>query len=308
MSISSYLDYAAKCYYEGNPILSDEEFDALAEQHKYLSVGSKHANGIAHAYRMYSLAKVYPGEALPFSNGIRTVKLDGAAISLLYVSGVLTLGLTRGDGIRGQDITSLVKLLNIPTSIETKLPLIQITGEVVAPSTIKNARNYVAGALNLKSKEEFLERDLTFYAYGVQPYIYATFEESMQQLESWTFSTVFTSDVSRYPTDGFVVRMNSNKAFENAGYTSHHPRGAYALKEQKEGVITTLEKVIWNVGRSGVVSPVGLLTPVDIDGATVSRATLHNMKYIEALGLEEGCTVKVIRSGDIIPRIIERLN
>ena len=94
----------------------------------------------------------------------------------------------------------------------------------------------------------------------------------------------------------FVAR---NKDFINFGYTAHHPRGAYALKKRQKGKITTLVDVIWNVGKSGVVAPVAILKPVEIDDARISRATLHNMAYIEALGLEIGCKVEVIRSGEL---------
>jgi DNA ligase (NAD+) len=307
-SIKQYLDYVSKAYYEGTPVLSDEEFDALVDQYNYASVGHKHPKGIAHAYQMYSLKKVYPEDERPWAEilGVTTVKLDGAAVSLLYVEGEFWLALTRGDGTRGQDITSLVSTLSIPKQIPLK-GIVQITGEVVAPATIENARNYAAGALNLKSVDEFKTRNLTFYAYGLTPYVNVKYEDDLADLFKYGFNTVLHNDVSIYPTDGFVVRMNNNADFERLGYTAHHPRGAYALKTQKEGVVTTLERVIWNVGRSGVVSPVAVLTPVDIDGATVSRATLHNMKYIEALNLEEGCQVRVIRSGDIIPRIIQRV-
>ena len=306
MSIKSYLDYVSKCYYEGNPILSDEEFDALVELYNYETVGTKHAKGIGHAYPMYSLKKVYPEDEPPFIGGIKSVKLDGAAISILYVEGEFWLSLTRGDGERGQDITSLIETMGIPKKLPTK-GIIQITGEIVAPSSIENARNYAAGALNLKSIEEFRTRKLSFFAHGLSPGLNTSYSLDMQTLHDYGFLTVLHNDVSSYPTDGFVVRIDDNSQFEKLGHTAHHPRGAYALKKQKEGVITTLEKVIWNVGRSGVVSPVAILTPVNIDGAIVSRATLHNMKYIEALQLEEGCKVRVIRSGDIIPRVVQRV-
>ena len=116
------------------------------------------------------------------------------------------------------------------------------------------------------------------------------------------------SNWSEYPDDGIVFRINSNVEFEKRGYTSHHPRGAYALKQIQEGVITTLLDVVWNVGKSGVVAPVAMLEPVDIDGAVVSKATLHNARYIEDMDLELGCKVEVIRSGEIIPRIVRRID
>ena len=110
-----------------------------------------------------------------------------------------------------------------------------------------------------------------------------------------------------FPNDGKVVRLDTNSYFEQLGYTSHHPRGAFALKTRQAGVVTRLLDVEWNVGKSGAVSPVAILEPCVIGEATVSRATLHNMGYIEALGLEIGCNVEVIRSGEIIPRIVKRV-
>jgi DNA ligase (NAD+) len=130
----------------------------------------------------------------------------------------------------------------------------------------------------------------------------------MSYLNSFGFDTVLSNDWTAYPDDGIVFRVDNYKDFYSLGYTSKHPRGAYALKQRNEGVITKLVDVIWNVGKSGVVAPVAILEPVDIDGATVSRATLHNMRYIKDLNLEIGCLVEVIRSGEIIPRIISRAN
>ena len=118
------------------------------------------------------------------------------------------------------------------------------------------------------------------------------------------FNTVLQSDWAQFPHDGTVWRLNENENFRRLGYTSHHPRGAFALKEQKKGVTTTLLDVEWQVGKSGVVSPVAILEPCVIGEATVSRATLHNKSYIEELGLYIGCEVEVIRSGEIIPRIV----
>ena len=110
-----------------------------------------------------------------------------------------------------------------------------------------------------------------------------------------------------YPHDGIVFRIDENEIFESMGHTAHHPRGAYAFKKRAEGVVTKLKDVLWQVGKSGVVSPVAVLDPVIVGEATVSRATLHNMRYIDELGLEIGCNVEVIRSGEIIPRIVRRV-
>ena len=306
MAIKDFMDFAAKKYYDGQPVISDEEFDALAEQLSYIKVGTKLSTGIPHVFPMYSLQKVYEGETPPFSGGHKSIKLDGAAVSLTYINGRLTTALTRGDGVRGQPITENMRAL-VPEYIKVDAPVVQITGEVVAPATIKNARNYAAGALSLKSVDEFKTRYLYFVAYGLQPVRNKLYTEDLYWLIEQGFPTVLDIVGDLFPSDGFVYRVDTHDEFDKLGFTSHHPRGAYALKKQKEGVVTTLRSITWNVGRSGVVSPVGNFDQIEVDGAMVSKATLHNMKYIEALGLEVGCKVKVIRSGDIIPRIIERV-
>lgn len=308
----NFLAYAAAKYYAGEPIISDAEFDRLAKIHGYESVGAPVdlSRAVPHAYRLYSLKKCFVGEPLIELPGekIETKKLDGAAVSILYVNGALALALTRGDGKAGQDITDKMRLL-VPDQLHDASTR-QITGEVIAPKHIENARNYAAGALNLKDLEEFRKRELTFIAYGVQPAWCYKWSQDMDMLESLEFHTVLanTIDLDQFPQDGLVYRIDDNALFEELGYTGSHPRGAFALKEVQEGVVTTLKEVVWQVGRTGVVAPVALLEPIKVGDATVSRATLHNMKYIEELGLELGCEVEVIRSGEIIPRVVRRVN
>ena len=312
-NIKEVLQKAAADYYSGNATMSDEQFDKLSQYAEYDEVGfSSRDNRVPHAFQMYSLQKIFSNELdkNPLGNykGDITVspKLDGAAVSLLYVEGQLHKALTRGDGKRGLDITDNMKSL-VPNSLgEFKGALLQITGEVVAPKTIKNARNYAAGALNLKDVKEFNSRDLRFIAYGVQKSWNECWTIDMSYLNSFGFDTVLSNDWTAYPDDGLVFRIDNYKDFDSLGYTSKHPRGAYALKQRNEGVITKLVDVIWNVGKSGVVAPVAILEPIEIDGAVVSRATLHNTRYIEDLNLEIGCLVEVIRSGEIIPRILSR--
>jgi NAD-dependent DNA ligase len=314
-NMKALLQQASEDYYNGKPSMSDEQFDKLAVYAEYDEVGySSRDNRVPHAFQMYSLQKIFSNELdkdpLADYKGATIVspKLDGAAVSLLYVSGQLHKALTRGDGKRGLDITDHMKTL-VPNSLgKFTGALLQITGEVVAPKTIKNARNYAAGALNLKDTSEFQSRDLRFIAYGVQESWNEAWTMDMSYLNSFGFDTVLSNDWTAYPDDGIVFRVDNYKDFYSLGYTSKHPRGAYALKQRNEGVITKLVDVIWNVGKSGVVAPVAILEPVDIDGATVSRATLHNMRYINDLNLEVGCLVEVIRSVEIIPRIISRAN
>jgi len=308
MSIA-FLDYASSKYYAGDPIMTDEEFDKLAEYYGYESVGAPVVSDrIAHAFPMWSLQKCYDDETLTRLPGftVTTPKLDGAAVALYYVYGQLSLALTRGDGKEGQDITDKMFTL-VPDTIKSKEPILQVTGEIAAPKTIDNARNYAAGALNLKSVEEFASRDLTFVSYGMKPYRYDCWSEDLSYLSDNGFNTVMDSEWEEFPHDGKVYRLNDYAKFDELGYTSKHPRGAFALKERKGGVVTKLLDVEWQVGRSGVVSPVAILEPVIIGEATVSRATLHNMKYIRDLDLDYGCLVEVIRSGEIIPRVVRRV-
>lgn len=302
-----FIEHAAKKYYEGQPIISDEEFDALAVRYNYEGIGHQVTDGLPHMYRMYSLQKCFDiAEApLDISACIKTPKLDGAAVSLLYVNGHLALALTRGDGNIGKDITDKMRLL-----VTSEFPIegtVQITGEVVCPSRVPNARNVAAGSLNLKDIHEFHSRPLTFVAYDIQGKTFDTWTNAMQELNRAGFLTVDSFNASEYPTDGCVYRINKYSHFENLGYTAHHPRGAFALKEQKAGVQTKLLDVVWQVGKSGVVSPVAILDPILIGDATVARATLHNIEYIQELNLEIGCMVEVIRSGEIIPRILRRV-
>ena len=310
--MNTFLDYASSKYYAGDPIISDEEFDKLAEYHSYESVGAPVVGDrVAHAFPLYSLQKCYDDEPMIELGGIvaTTRKLDGASVANYYVYGKHVLSLTRGDGKEGLDITDKMRAL-VPHTVPYEVDILQITGEVVAPKSIDNARNYAAGALNLKSVDEFKNREVSFIAYGVTPNQYDTWTEDMEKLKLIGFETVFTADphyLDEFPQDGTVFRINDYDRFNQLGYTSKHPRGAFALKERKGGVLTRLLDVDWQVGRSGVVSPVAILEPVVIGEATVSRATLHNMKYIQELDLKIGCLVEVVRAGEIIPRVLRRI-
>ena len=227
--MSKFLDYAAQMYYEGTPVISDEEFDTLAERSNYISVGYT-GGDIEHTYRMYSLQKKVVGDNIDSmleGNVVWTPKLDGAAVSLTYVSGRLRLALTRGDGIKGKDITEKMKCL-VPNKVVSRMSSVymgriaQITGEVVAKKDIPNARNYAAGSLNLKDIEEFKRRELKFIAYGVQPSLSEiTWSQDMKWLRDFEhFSTVIDSDWREYPHDGKVARLDNVRIFDMMG-TQH---------------------------------------------------------------------------------------
>ena len=312
--ITQFLDSASKAYYAGSPIISDEQFDRLADSVGYNAVGAKqHENKEKHLYQMYSLQKYYEDEGTKPLENIRSiassVKLDGAAISLLYVDGNLVRGLTRGDGVEGQLITDKLLASNLVPHQIPHMGVIQITGEIVAPINIENSRNYAAGSLNLKDVNEFKTRALSFFAYGVQPTLADTFNQDMKQLQEFGFGVINEPNLDKiFPCDGIVFRVNDNAQFFEMGYTAKHPRGAYAKKERAAHVETTLIDVEWQVGKSGKVSPVAILEPVYIGDALVSRATLNNPGFIEMLDLRIGDRVAVIRAGEIIPCILHKVD
>jgi len=169
--------YLSKCrdqYYKGLPIIPDEVYDRLVENtQSEFKIGHKTDSRFEHPFPMYSLQKVFSNEDTPpdYKNYavVATPKMDGAAVSLCYVDGLFHDALTRGDGISGLEVSNKIKHI-APRSLEFGKTLFsglrQITGEIVAPKTIKNARNYAAGALNLKDAEEFRKRDLTLIIYG----------------------------------------------------------------------------------------------------------------------------------------------
>jgi DNA ligase (NAD+) len=130
----------------------------------------------------------------------------------------------------------------------------------------------------------------------------------LKDLKAWGFNTVFEDSLHKiYPTDGIVFRVNNNEVFEGLGYTAKHPRGAYAKKTRGECVETVLLEVEWQVGKSGKVTPVAILEPVLVGDALVSRATLNNPGFIQALDLQIGDRVAVRRAGMIIPEIVHKV-
>jgi NAD-dependent DNA ligase len=310
-NLKEYLDKASAAYYNGSPIISDETFDRLADSINYNEVGAKvSANEEKHLYRMYSQQKYYEGEGnkKPLENYHTKVspKFDGAAIECLYVNGRFTRAMTRGDGIKGQVITHLINARPdlVPMTIPTNEPT-QISFEAVAPANMENSRNYASGAINLKDPEEFKTRAITLLAYGVFPFPTENYSTDIITLQRWGFNTVKDKNLTEiYPTDGIIFRVESNKEFVELGYTSKFPHGSYALKTRTEAVETVLLDVEWTTSKSGRVNPVAILEPVKIGDALISRATLNNIAFIEALDLRIGSIVQVIRSGEIIPCIV----
>ncbi|WP_297485106.1 NAD-dependent DNA ligase LigA, partial [Sulfurimonas sp.] len=272
-------------------------------------------------------------------------KYDGASLDLLYEDGKLVKGITRGDGSVGELITQNVKTIrSIPLTIEHK-ERIEIRGEVVifkdefekinkerlkrSETLFANPRNAAAGSLRQLDPKITASRNLVFLPYGVginslqQPllsdkmsYIYelgfrkpplravtkgydeiqAIYEQMQNERDSYAMML-----------DGMVVKVNEIAAQEDMGYTVKVPRWAVAYKFPAVEKITTLKNIILQVGRTGAVTPVAIVEPTEIEGAVVERATLHNFDEIERMDIRIGDRVIILRSGDVIPKIVKVL-
>ena len=268
-------------------------------------------------------------------------KFDGASLNLLYENGALVRAITRGDGITGEDVTSNAKVIkNIPLQIVYS-GRIEIRGEVVIAKNdfdeinfaraqkgepqLSNPRNAAAGSLRQLDSAVTASRRLRFkpWGYGEQNLGLETYSQMMdfiysqgfereeffkichtaEQIEDAYKQLVAQRDSKPFMMDGLVVRVQSIAASEELGYTEKFPKFMVAYKFPAIEKTTRLLDVVFQVGRSGVVTPVGVLEPVNIDGAIVKSATLHNFDEIERLGVQKGDFISIIRSGDVIPKI-----
>lgn len=330
LAIRNYIRDCQDAYYNGDPIISDEQYDKLIAKYPDAEDQIGTTGDVPHMFRMYSLRKFYPsrGDELPEGFDIETPKLDGCAVEHLYIDGVYVSSTTRGDGKLGKDCTHNLSMLvprNINGIIRSPVPrVIQIRGEVVVskPEGLENVRNYASGKVNLKDPLEFQfaveEGGLMFIAYGVNSNNHEGYTEwydkDMELLSTFGFFTCLDKTIQiatndgAILTDGLVRRVNSNVEYERLGFTDKFPRGAYAIKEDEEGEVTILRDVQWQVGKSGKVTPVGIFDTVIIDDAQISKATLNNAGFIEAMELTIGCQIRVIRSGGVIPKIVEKVD
>ena len=309
----------SKLYYDDYaPEITDAEFDQLYDNLEAMEsaqgwrdhdsptfrVGGKEGK-VTHPYPLYSLRKVYDiGEVDAFMD-VRLPKIDGTNLSLIYTNGRLTTALTRGNGERGEDVTHLaVAIANIPTRIDTHYDEVVINGECVTDNDVENFRNYVSGALGLKSVIEFTERNIIFIAHD---WLGAHFgyKARMEIVKNMGFFTVMEDDAWTYPMDGVVYRADSYAKCLKLGYTSKFPKFAVALKEREtETAITTLQDVLWVVGRTGTVNPTAVIDPVVLEDATISRVTLHNLGIIEEHNLGLGDMIQIERAGGVIPKFL----
>ncbi len=272
-------------------------------------------------------------------------KYDGASLNLIYEDGELKYGVTRGDGSVGELITQNVKTIrSVPLTIEHK-ELIEIRGEVVifkeefekineqraknGEALFANPRNAAAGSLRQLNPTITASRNLVFLPYGVgenslthkllsdkMEYIYDLgFKKPPQKAVCKGFEDiqniyeVMKQDRDSYPMmlDGMVVKVNEISAQIDMGYTVKHPRFSVAYKFPAVEKITTIKDIQLQVGRTGAVTPVAIVEPTDIDGVVVERATLHNFDEIDRKDIRLNDKVIILRSGDVIPKIIKVL-
>ena len=311
------LKHCQLYYNLSTPTISDVEFDKLyddleavekaqgwvAFDSPTVKVGGK-AGKVAHPYKLYSLRKVYDPLEIDSFFDIKTPKIDGANLTLIYKRGRLVLALTRGNGEYGDNVAHLATTIsNVPKNITTDYELVVINGECVTDNDVENFRNYVSGALGLKSSEEFKSRNIKFIAHDMLG-VAINYTNRMTILKNMGFTTVL-ADVSKYPTDGIVFRLNSYKESIMMGYTSKYPKFAVALKPREVSVVTTtLQAVEWAIGRTGTVNPTGVITPVVLEDALISRVTLHNIGIIEEHNLGIGDVIEIERAGGVIPKFL----
>ncbi|WP_179339104.1 NAD-dependent DNA ligase LigA [Winogradskyella ludwigii] len=272
------------------------------------------------------------------------LKYDGASISLTYENGKLLRAVTRGDGVQGDEVTANIKTINtVPLQLKGDFPeRFDIRGEIVLPiegflkmneerieneeEPYKNPRNTASGSLKLQDSSEVAKRPLECLLYSIvgnNLNISSQFE-GLEKARAWGFKVpqeaklvnsidevlkyVEYWDENRhnlpYEIDGVVVKVNNLYQQDELGFTAKAPRWAMAYKFKAEQVSTRLNEITYQVGRTGAITPVANLEPVQLAGTTVKRASLHNADQIEKLDIRVGDEVFVEKGGEIIPKII----
>ncbi len=286
------------------------------------------------------LRKVVEGEV----QYVCELKYDGASISLTYVNGILEKAVTRGDGFQGDDVTNNVRTIrSVPLKLKGDYPQkFDIRGEIVLPyegfarmnaerveigeEPYANPRNTASGSLKLQDSAEVAKRPLECLLYsivGENTGVRSQFE-GLEKAREWGFKVPQESELKNsigevldyinywdihrhdlpYETDGVVIKVNNLYQQEELGHTAKSPRWAIAYKFKAEQESTRLKKITYQVGRTGAITPVANLEPVQLAGTIVKRASLHNADQIEKLDIREGDTVFVEKGGEIIPKIV----
>ena len=361
-----------KFYFEqDNPKISDAKYDALKKEiidlEKKFSflkddfsistlVGSKPSNKfkkINHLKPMLSLSNVFDRKEMEdylkkiynFLNyKDRTIelfsepKIDGISASLIYENGILTKGLSRGDGLVGEDILENLKTIpSIPKKIISKMvpTILEIRCEIYIgkkdfgklKEKFANPRNAAGGSLRQKNPKETAKIPLKYFAYGfgeIKPMIFKKQSEFLKQISILGFSTNPLSKIVSgideiekqhskidqqrssldYDIDGIVYKVNDLGLQKRLGNTSNSPRWATAYKFSAEKAVTKINDIVIQVGRTGAITPVAKVEPVNVGGVVVSNATLHNEDEIKRKDIRVGDTVQIQRAGDVIPQVV----
>jgi len=369
------INYYNDLYYQqSTSAVSDFEFDKLLEELNKLEdlhpelkkedspsqrVGgtiTKEFKTVYHIYPMLSLGNTYSEEELiEFDNRVKKtigtnfeyiaeLKFDGVAMSITYENGILKQATTRGDGVRGDDVTANVKTIrSIPLKIKGNNipPLFEVRGEVFLPlesfnkinkeredigePLLANPRNAASGTIKMQDSTIVAQRKLDCFVYGLlgENLDIKSHHDALIRIKEWGFnvSDSYTRckdihEVMNYinkwekerfklplGTDGIVIKVNDYKQQEILGYTAKSPRWAIAYKYKADTASTLLESIEYQVGRTGAVTPVANLLPVQLAGTKVKRASVHNANEIKRLDLRIGDTVFVEKGGEIIPKI-----
>ncbi len=363
-------------YVLNQPTISDQEFDRLMRELQDLEaahpemadplsptqrVGSDLSQGfkqVVHERPMMSLGNSYSIEEVQdflrrAKDGwggepveiVGEMKYDGTSISVIYENGRLLRAVTRGDGVRGDDVTAnVITIRSIPLQLPQGADYparFEVRGEILLPwasferlnkerafneePLFANPRNAAAGTLKMQNSAEVARRGLDAYFYFLlgDNLPYSTHTEAMEAIKSWGFKVARTEtlesidavsdfierwdkDRKSLPvaTDGLVFKLNSMLQWRNLGATAKSPRWAIAYKFAPERECTKLKSVSYEVGRTGVITPVANLEPVLLSGTIVKRASLHNEDIIRQLDIHDGDMVYVEKGGEIIPKIV----
>lgn len=361
-------------YVLDKPVISDYDFDTKLKELQELEdhnpefydpnsptqrVGgtvTKQFETLEHDYPMYSLSNSYSREELEdwekrvkkLVDGkveyVCELKYDGASISLTYENGKLIRAITRGDGVKGDNVTSNVRtILSIPVHLRGEFPpKFDIRGEIVLPyegfakmnaerieageEPYANPRNTASGSLKLQDSAEVARRPLDCLLYNIvgEKLNVKSQYESLEHAREWGFKVPkeakLVNNVDEileyvnywekhrhdlpYEIDGVVVKVNDFHQQDELGFTAKSPRWAIAYKFKAEQESSKLIKITYQVGRTGAITPVANLEPVQLAGTIVKRASLHNADQIEKLDIREGDTVFVEKGGEIIPKIV----
>ncbi|MCK5261098.1 MAG: NAD-dependent DNA ligase LigA, partial [Thermoplasmatales archaeon] len=365
-----------KYYVENNPVISDYEFDQLLKELESLEakfpdlvtpdsptqrVGGESLDGfitVEHKTAMLSLDNTYTYDELrEFDERIKKnvgdaqyviePKIDGTGVALLYEKDVLVRGATRGDGVRGDDITSNLKTIpSIPLRLREKtLKNVEVRGEVYFPlkgfrkynrkqaekgeAVFANPRNAAAGSLRQLDPKIVASRPLDIFIYTISfsEKDFLTHEKAIKVLQKVGFRVnplikkvenmeeviQYCEELEKkretldYEIDGAVIKVNSLAKQKELGETTKHPRWAIAYKFAAKQATTRLKDIAVQVGRTGTLTPVAILEPVPVGGVTVSRATLHNFDELKRKDVRIGDVVLVERSGDVIPQVVKSI-